>query len=271
MGKERVKTTVSETVSKIAERRLAHRETRLGVHSIEIGMSLVDALICSSGPLSLKELSRVTQLNASKAHRYLASFVRTGLITQNPETGQYDLGPLALRLGYAAQHRTDSLRVTLAGVERLVRETGHTAMASAWSERGPAIIRWVQGTYPVYTTLSVGATLPLLSSATGRIFLTYLENGLTRTRVRQEMKGGTKADIRVIREQVCSFGFAEVGGDFIPGLSACAAPVFDVHGALASVLTIVSTVSIGWQLEARRTLLRISSEVSRELGWNNSK
>ena len=41
-------------------------------------------------------------MSPGKIHRYLASFLVTGLARQDPDTRQYALGPLAMRLGLAA-------------------------------------------------------------------------------------------------------------------------------------------------------------------------
>ena len=38
-------------------------------------------------------------MSAAKAHRYLVSFQRLGLVTQDSRTARYDLGPAALKLG----------------------------------------------------------------------------------------------------------------------------------------------------------------------------
>ena len=46
----------------------------------------------ADGPLALKELSARADLDPSGAHRYLASFVRCGLVTQLPDS-RYDMGP----------------------------------------------------------------------------------------------------------------------------------------------------------------------------------
>jgi hypothetical protein len=96
-------------VSRLSQRRIARRATRKGVKSVETGLALLVALAEAPSLLSLKALSATAQLPPGKAHRYLATFARAGLITQDAQSGLYDLGPLALRLrsrrrGHAHQH-----------------------------------------------------------------------------------------------------------------------------------------------------------------------
>ena len=252
--------------SKLSDRRVAGRATRQGVQSVEIGMRLVNTLAEASAPMSLKALSLATRLSPSKVHRYLASFSRTELVTQNPSSGQYDLGPLALRLGFAAQNRIDSFQKSLLAVEQLARASGHTAMVSSWSHRGAVLLRWVQGSRPVYTTLSLGAVFPLTRSATGMVFAAHLPKHLTQALIARETRGKRTAELEARLDDVRQHGIAQVSGDLIPGLMAMAAPVFDGRNDLVCALTLITTTQLGFVARAATTLVRAARDVSRELG-----
>jgi len=71
---------------------------RTGIQSIEVGFRLLDVLARTSGPMMLRDLARAAPMNPAKAHRYLVSFARLGLVAQTPE-GRYDLGPFAAEMG----------------------------------------------------------------------------------------------------------------------------------------------------------------------------
>ena len=58
------------------------RSKRRGIQSIDTGIRLLEVLEKAHGPLALKELSAKAELDPSGAHRYLASFVRSGLVAQ---------------------------------------------------------------------------------------------------------------------------------------------------------------------------------------------
>ena len=72
---------------------------RAGIQSVEVGFALLEGLTRSRGPLMLKDVAASAGMSAAKAHRYLVSFQRLGLVTQDPRTARYDLGPAALKLG----------------------------------------------------------------------------------------------------------------------------------------------------------------------------
>ncbi|HEX2333129.1 MAG TPA: helix-turn-helix domain-containing protein, partial [Burkholderiales bacterium] len=56
------------------------KRKRRGIQSIDTGIRLLEALQSSDGPLALKDLSAQSEMDPSSAHRYLASFVRCGLV-----------------------------------------------------------------------------------------------------------------------------------------------------------------------------------------------
>ena len=75
---------------------------RAGIQSVEVGFLLLEGLTRSRGPLMLKDLAASAGMSAAKAHRYLVSFQRLGLVVQDSRTAHYDLGPAALKLGLAS-------------------------------------------------------------------------------------------------------------------------------------------------------------------------
>ena len=84
---------------------------RKGIQSVEQGVKLLETLVVSRKPLPLRTLAQMSGMSPSMAHRYLTSFVRTELVHQDPDSGHYDLGTFALRLGMAALNRADLIQV----------------------------------------------------------------------------------------------------------------------------------------------------------------
>ena len=245
---------------------------RRGIQSIEVGLRIVEALTAATGPQPLKALSQMANIPPSNCHRYLASFVRTGFVIQDTATGRYDLGPLALRAGLAALGRLDPVATGLTALSRLVEETGHTGLLAILGERGAVIVRWLTGRQPVYTSLSMGSTLPLLGSATGRVFLAFLPPEATAGLIAQEVKSRDKEHkehVAALRARVRKSGIAQVSGDLIPGLSAAAAPILDSSGNAAAALTLVG-LQDGFSRQTIERLRAIAGEASRDLGLRGS-
>lgn len=215
-------------------------EDRRGIGSVDTAMTVLKVFAQETGPLSLKEVSERTGMSASKLHRYLASLVAQGMLSQKSRSGRYDLGPFATELGLSALARTDFVNRTADVLPDLVAATGHTAMLSVWGATGPVIVRWERARNHIVTALGLGTVMPLTTSATGRVFLAFAPDSLTAPLLRTE--GAQKAqNIPSLKETVRQDGFASVGGDFIPGLYALAAPVLNWQGEAETVITLIAT------------------------------
>lgn len=215
-----------------------------GVRSVEVSISILSALARHDGPMSLNELAREVNMPPAKAHRYLASFIDTGMV-HHRRSGTYDLGPLAAEIGLAAMTRADLINRVAEDLEELVEQTGRSAQLSVWGSHGPTIIRWERSAHALITNLGLGSTLPLLSSATGRVFLAFTPARVTRPLLEEERRRRPDAldagRIRDLIADVRAQGVAGADQSFIPGLFALAAPILNWQGEAEAVVTLVST------------------------------
>jgi DNA-binding IclR family transcriptional regulator len=109
--------------------------------------------------------------------------------------------------------------------------------------------------------------LPLLNSATGRIFLAYLPKRQTQRLVALETPARNR-DVEALAARVRANGMAQVSGDHIPGLSAISAPVLDAHGEAAAAITLVG-LSSGFAPDTIAALRSTARDASSALGWSN--
>ena len=243
----------------------ADSANRRGIQSIEIGLRVIDALRQVTGPQTLKELSALSRLPASNCHRYLVSFARAGYVTQDALTGRYDLGPQLLKAGLAALNRLDPIAVGSEALSRLVDRVEYTGQLAIWADPGVVIVRWMPGRLSIRTSLALGSTLPLLSSATGRVFLAYLPSRRTAREADRE-RAGTGLDPAKLASETRARGIAQVSGETIPGLSAACAPLLDSQGEAAATMTIIG-LSDGIRESAITALRDAANDASHMLGF----
>ena len=85
-----------------------------GIQSIEVGGRLLLALAGHGRPMALKDLALAADMAPAKAHPYLVSFGKLGLIAQDSASGHYGLGPLAMQLGLISLQQFDPVRLATA-------------------------------------------------------------------------------------------------------------------------------------------------------------
>lgn len=245
-------------------------QKRRGIQSVEIGLRVLAAVAKSGRPSSLSMIAESSNLSASQAHRYLTSLIVSGMVKQESKSGQYDLAFGAVQIGLAALSRIDAFRLADKKFNSLSDETRYTFQVAIWGEEGPVIVRWFPGDPPVVTSLAIGSTLPLLQSATGRVFFAFADESVVMERAKKEARklGRPIAEFLAIRAQVRANQMARVEGDLIPGLRALAAPVFDLQGRLAFVASMVENVSIAPEFDqtAMQTLIDACKDLTESLG-----
>jgi DNA-binding IclR family transcriptional regulator len=234
-------------------------------------------MLDGGGPLQLREIAAGAAMAPSNVHRYLASFVSVGMAVQDPATGRYDLGPLAIRLGLAALGRIDGIEVMAAGLSHLVETAGVDAHTTIWGNAGAVVLRWRgQQAGQIGVRVMEGTVLPVLSSATGRVWAAHLPAPLVQPFVARELSAIARAERAPLRrafesklEAVRESGYSYSSGERRVGIDAVCAPVFGSDGRIAFALTVVGpTTNFAARpgLPGLRQLLSAAAELSRRLG-----
>lgn len=222
-------------------------DTRRRIQSIEVGFRVIRALISAAGPIPLRDIAAAAAMPASKAHLYLASFVKEGMAFQDAETGHYGLGPFAVRLGLSAIRQLSIVDEARQHLQRLSQRTGCAAYLSLLSENGAAIVSKVDGLRHGALSVRLGYVLPFTTSASGHCFLAFLPPARTAALLDRLYAGAeSKAAAQPPRQQLeaalvkaLKRGYATSSGHINTNFAAAAAPVFDHGGGIAATLTIL--------------------------------
>lgn len=251
------------------------REQR-AIQSIEVGGRLLLALSEQPNSMSLKDLAGRAGLSASRAHPYLVSFGRLGLIEQDVVTGRYALGPAALQIGLSCLHQSDPLKAAMPVAESLAAEIRQSVVLAVWANFGPTIVRMIEGPQPLHVNMRVGAVMSILGTATGRAFAAVLpREKLERAMASQAGERPTPPiksldkDLADIAEEVRAHGVARAVGKPIPGVNAFSSPVFDHEGHAVLVITALGhqdSFASAWDSEFAAAVRQAAADVSRRLG-----
>ena len=251
-----------------------------GVQSAEVALGLLRVLVEAGKPMMLRDLAAGARMPPAKAHRYLVSLAREGLVEQEAAGGLYDLGPYALELALACLARIDHVRIASAALHDLSRTLDETAALAVWGNRGPVFVRWEEPSHPVATNVRVGSVIPVLSSASGRVFAAFLPSDLVDPFIAAELKQiarshnargpRTRAQAEALLAQVRKSGMSRVSGDLLSGVGALSVPVFDHAGRVVLAITALGDErrfdsSPGGKVA--RALRETATAVSRRLGY----
>jgi DNA-binding IclR family transcriptional regulator len=254
------------------------------VQSIETGMDLLGALaslMFDGPPPMLKTLAAAAGLAPAKAHRYLVSFLRSELVERDSETGRYRLGPAARHIGMAAIRSIDVIRTASAILPDILEDVQHSVALAVWGPKGATVV-WVED-YPRPITISirVGEVLPLLTSATGRVFGTWLPSAQTDSMIDQELRAIRELPrpnavirhrnaVKELFEKVRIAGVGWTAGEVNPGINALSAPIFDYRGSIVAALSTLGPPGIFEPSPEGEVAIRLraaAARISANLGY----
>lgn len=291
-----MKSTVSSTRDVEGSRDMNARQ---GIQSVEVAGPLLLALTKATGPLALSALAKAAGMPAAKAHRYLVSLIRIGLVEQDAATGLYDLGALALELGLVSLGRLDAVRLADDMMASLRDATGETVALAIWGNFGPTYIRLLTSRRPVTINLQIGSVMPMTYTATGLCFAAFMPASETATLLRKELAQNrhdrldaphTAKDLAPILDETRQHGLARMIGRLDPaaartthttraaerllaGFNAFSAPVFDHEGRMRFALSIVGSaahIDGDWDGSIARTTKAHAEQLSARLGYRIS-
>lgn len=247
-------------------------DTRKGVQSVDLAFSILTAMEASHGPLALKELAERLGMAAPKVHHYLVSLVRSGVLRQTPG-GTYDLGPFALQLGLSALKRLDPVERGTEQARALRNEIGEAVFVAVWGSHGPTIIRYFEGFQTVTVEARAGLVLPLATSATGHVFLTWGHATLLEPVLEVE---ALPPDLSLgqIKKETRAAGLGGVEGALLPRIASLSAPVFDQDGRLALALTCLGWIGefdMSMEGKMAKALKRHACDLSSALGFSKGQ
>jgi len=230
--------------------------------------------------MMLRDLALAAGMSPAKAHRYLVSFLRLGVVSQDPVSGRYELGGFALQMGLARLARVDGVKLARIALTLLRDQLDQTVGIAVWGNQGPTVVHWMESSHPAKAALKLGDVMPLTSSATGLLFSAYLPRGKTQAMLELALSDARKqhqpgvpqsaAELEVLLDDVRLHKAARVAGMLLQTIHAFAMPVFDANGDLALGIIALGQeglFDINWGGEVDLALRECANRLSYELGY----
>lgn len=227
-------------------------DRRQKVQSAEVAMQVLKKLALLGGSASLTALSQALGESPAKIHRYLVSLVNSELVFQHPLTGHYVLGWAAIMVGLSAMRQAEPITCSAQALASLAATHNLSCCLALSGNRGPTIVRWEDPWQPVTVNIRVGSVMPVLWSATGRIFAAFANSALIEAAIKQELRDATPAQRRLLPDRkhvdsllqdIRTWGCSPIRDLMLAGISSIAVPVFDASGQLAASIAVLGVSS----------------------------
>ncbi|EEA04225.1 transcriptional regulator, IclR family [Burkholderia sp. H160] len=249
-----------------------------GIQSVEVGGRLLQALARQREPLGLTELAGEAQLSSAQAHTYLVSLTRLGLVKRDALTGNYEPGPLSLRLGLMHIEQQPVYRIAAPYAAALAERIGLSVAICVAGVQGPAIVRYERSGSPLHVNLHIGTVMSLEATSTGRVFCAFCPPEQVAEMARNQAHSGDPTPARGraakgLASAEWSKRFDEIRARGIergidapsPGISSLSVPVFDGEQRMQLALTAIGSsgsIDVEWDGAVARQLLETSRRIT---------
>jgi DNA-binding IclR family transcriptional regulator len=205
----------------------------------------VDLLINfqSHALLSVEQMAGMTKRPKSSVYRFVRILRERGLLSLDPQSKKYRLGPLIYQLGRTGG--PDLSQLAQPALERLAKESGESSFLSVrggWETRYAAC---VEGPERIRFTAPLGKAMPLYAGASAKVILAFMEEeerGMYLRSVRlKRFCRATIQDKRKLEQSLLLIrrrGYAFTQEELYRGAWGLAAPILDEDGVAIASLAI---------------------------------
>lgn len=207
--------------------------------TVDNAIDLLLQLSADPQPQGVTALSRSLGLGKSTTHRLLASLARRGLVEKD-ERRRYRTGSALVALGLAQLERDPVVAAARSELEAAAGELGETVFLAAPRAGRVLVLDQAQGRGFLRAAPRIGEAIPLHATAIGKLVLAHAPEavalGSGQLEAFTDRTAATHAALEFEVRRVRLQGWAENRGEWIPGLSVVAVPLWRserFEGALA--------------------------------------
>lgn len=216
------------------------------VPAVERAIRILNAFKDGQLEFGVSELSHTLEINKSTVYGIVQTLSGHRLLEQDPTTRKYRLGSGLIELGALVRTRRDLRQIARPLLLKLMERTQETALLGVFEEDGITIIDVVEPAQELNIAVTNGQRLPFSAGSFGRAFLAWMDEadvdrliaaqGLRRyTKTSITRPANYKADLRRVKRQGYAVDDSE---EYLEGIWAISAPVFDTEGILAAVTVV---------------------------------
>lgn len=197
------------------------------------------------GEIGVNQLGEQVNLSPSTVHRILRLLVDEGIAAWNPSTHAYSAGPALYRLGARVVANASLPNLVAPYVQELAQRYDETVLFALYlpAEAAMSFAVRADGDQPLQYRIEMHAPLSLLWGASGKAILAFLSaDEIQRIHAATPASPGSGTprpslkELRAELDRVRDRGVSTTVAEKLPGARGIAAPVFDAHGVVGSLV-----------------------------------
>lgn len=246
------------------------------VQTLTRAIAILDCFTQEQAELGVREIARMVNLSSSAAGRLLAALKVLGVLSQNPDTRAYSMGPRVLSWAGVYNSTTDIRNRAIHAIEELHDSTRETISLYILEGDERLCIERLESPQSVRIVTRVGRRLPLYAGSAGKAMLAFLPAWqqerilyssplvpLTSKTLTDPQK--IQQELKMVRERGCAVSF----GEWIEDAAGVAAPIFNQQGEVVAGLSISGPIQRFSQENVEKYCVevkRVAEQISASLG-----
>lgn len=242
-------------------------------------IAVLDCFTQEGTELGVREIARMVNLSSSATGRLLAALKESGILSQNPETRAYSMGPRVLSWASVYQATLDVRNKALPAIQELHQATQETISLYVLDGADRVCVERLESPEGIRIVTRVGRRLPLYAGSAGKAILAYLPPAR-----QEEIIDGVplepltpktivdpaalRKELKKVRAQGCAISF----GEWIADAAGVAAPIFRQGGEVIGALSISGPSS---RFNKEKVALycnevkRVAGQISASMGYTD--
>ena len=250
------------------------------LQTINRAVMVLDCFTQERGELGVREVARMANLSSSVAGRLLTSLKDLGILSQNPQTRAYSMGPRVLSWAGAYNALLDLRNQAMPAIHELHESTRETISLYVLDGDDRVCVERLESPQTVRIVARLGRRLPLYAGSAGKVMLAYLpreeqERIITQAPLEPLTEktitnpGDLRRELELVRRDGCAVSF----GEWITDAAGVAAPIFGQFGEVLGALSI-SGPAARFNEENVETycakVRRVAAQISERLGYKTT-
>lgn len=207
--------------------------------TIDKTFTILDAVVEADNPVSVSEMGARFGLPKATVHRICVFLERKGFVQRELDGKRFTIGRNLIDLAHRAARASFKLAPRHAILEALSQKIGETCNIGVLDHDRIVYLDRVEANWPLTIQFRTGSSVPLHSTAIGKLFLAHLPSDqVQRLLASAPLQRFTDTTITTPQglerelERIRSQGFSVDNEEYLGGVFCLAVPILDRHGKI---------------------------------------